>query len=76
MPRQAREHPAIQRPRARALAPVEMLIGNWKTMVDARQALGGEAPTTEQLIAHELSDRASQLIVEDFFETRKKQRRR
>jgi hypothetical protein len=41
-----------------------------------RQALGGEAPTTEQLIAHELSDRASQLIVEDFFETRKKQRRR
>jgi hypothetical protein len=41
-----------------------------------RQALGGEAPTTEQLIAHELSDRASELIVEDFFETRKKRRRR
>lgn len=41
-----------------------------------RQALGGEAPTTEQLIAHELSDRASQLIVEDFFETRKKRRLR
>ena len=40
-----------------------------------RQALGGEAPTTEQLIAHELSDRASALIVEDFFETRKKRRR-
>ena len=41
-----------------------------------RQALGGEAPTTEPLIAHELSDRASELIVEDFFETRKKRRRR
>ena len=41
-----------------------------------RQALGGEAPTTEQLIAHELSDRASALIVEDFFEARKKRRRR
>ena len=41
-----------------------------------RQALGGEAPTTEQLIAHELSDRASELIVDDFFEARKKRRRR
>ena len=41
-----------------------------------RQALGGEAPTTEQLIAHELSDRAAELIVEDYFEARKKRRRR
>ena len=41
-----------------------------------RQALGGEAPTTEQLIAHELSDHASELIVDDYFETRKKRRRR
>jgi hypothetical protein len=41
-----------------------------------RQALGGEAPTTEQLIAHELSDRAAELIAEDYFEARKKRRRR
>lgn len=41
-----------------------------------RHALGGEAPTTEQLIAHELSDRASELIVEDCFAARKKRRRR
>lgn len=41
-----------------------------------RQALGGEAPTTEQLLAHELSDRASELIVDEFFEARKKRRRR
>jgi hypothetical protein len=41
-----------------------------------RHALGGAAPTTEQLIAHELSDRASELIVEDSFAARKKRRRR
>ena len=41
-----------------------------------RQALGAEAPTTEQLIAHELSDRASELIADDYFEARKKRRRR
>ena len=33
---------------ARALAPVEMLIGNWKTMVDARQALGRLRAVLEQ----------------------------
>jgi len=41
-----------------------------------RQALGAESPTTEQLIAHELSDRASELIVGDFSDARKKRRRR
>ena len=41
-----------------------------------RLALGAEAPTTEQLIAHELSDRAPELIVGDFFDARKKRRRR
>jgi len=41
-----------------------------------REALGAEAPTTEQLIAHELSDRAVELIVGDFFDARKKRRRR
>ena len=41
-----------------------------------RRTLGAEAPTTEQLIAYELSDRAAELIVEEFCEGRRKRRRR
>lgn len=41
-----------------------------------RLALGSEAPTTEQLIAHELADRAADLIVNDYFESRKGRRRK
>lgn len=41
-----------------------------------RRVLGANAPTTEQLIAHELSDRAGDLIVEDYCEARKRRRRK
>ena len=41
-----------------------------------RRTLGAEAPTTEQLMAYELSDRAAELIVEEFREGRRKRRRR
>ncbi|MBL9186740.1 MAG: hypothetical protein JNK23_04630 [Opitutaceae bacterium] len=41
-----------------------------------RRTLGSGAPTTEQLIAHELSDREGDLIVADYFETRERRRRK